>query len=48
MPKGTRQRSIRIADHLWHAAVETARERDENLSDEIRRFLERYVQRGAK
>ena len=36
-------RSIRVPERLWTAAMENAREREENLSDVIRAALERYV-----
>lgn len=41
----TPKRSIRIPDALWHAAMEKAKQRDEVLAEEIRKFLERYVRR---
>ncbi len=39
-------RSIRVPKKLWEEAMRVAEERDENLSDVIRRALERYVKRG--
>ncbi|MGZ4621479.1 MAG: ribbon-helix-helix domain-containing protein [Blastococcus sp.] len=40
---GTPRRTIRIPDHLWEAAQAKAEARGDNLSDVIRRALERYV-----
>ena len=37
--------AIRVPESLWQAAKERADERDEVLSDVIRRALERYVAR---
>ena len=39
-------KSIRVPDALWRAAQVKADERGEVLSEQIRRFLERYVKRG--
>ena len=36
-------RSVRVSDAVWLAAVAKADERNENLSEIIRRALERYV-----
>ena len=36
-------RSVRVPEALWLAALEQADERNENLSEIIRRALERYV-----
>jgi antitoxin component of RelBE/YafQ-DinJ toxin-antitoxin module len=36
-------RAIRIDDELWDAAKKVAADRDETVSDVIRRALERYV-----
>ena len=36
-------RSVRVSEALWLAALEQADERNENLSEVIRRALERYV-----
>jgi predicted CopG family antitoxin len=44
MPETT-PRAIRISDDLWAAALEKAKERDETVSDVVRRALERYVRR---
>lgn len=41
----TPQRSIRVSDELWDAALREAADRGEPLSEAIRRFLERYVRR---
>lgn len=39
-------RAVRVEDPLWDAALEKAAERGEVLSEEIRRFLQRYVKRA--
>lgn len=41
--KGTTRRSIRVPDELWEAALREASDRDEILSDAVRRMLEEYV-----
>lgn len=41
-------KTVRVPDALWQAAQAAADERDEVLSEEIRRFLERYVKRGKR
>jgi len=41
-----RPHNIRIPDGLWDEAQAKADERGDNLSEEIRRFLERYVKRA--
>jgi len=38
-------RNIRVPDALWAAALAKADERGDNLSEVIRRALERYVSR---
>ena len=38
------QRAIRVPDDIWEAAKAKANDRGENLSEVLRRFLERYVQ----
>jgi hypothetical protein len=38
-------RAIRIPDGLWQAALAKAQDRDETVSDVVRRALERYVKR---
>lgn len=43
---GTPRRTIRVPDALWDAAQAKAVERGENLSDAIRKALERYVRRN--
>ena len=43
MPEGTPLRNVRVADDLWHAAMSKALDRGENLSEVIRRALEKYV-----
>jgi antitoxin component of RelBE/YafQ-DinJ toxin-antitoxin module len=45
---GTPRRTIRVSDDLWEAAQATADEFGENLSDEIRKFLERYTRKKAR
>jgi hypothetical protein len=35
--------SLRVPDELWDKAKARAKERDETLSDAIRKFLERYT-----
>jgi hypothetical protein len=40
-----RAKSVRVPDALWLAAQKKADERGEVLSEEIRKFLERYVKR---
>ena len=39
-------RSVKVEDDLWAAALAKADERGEILSEEIRRFLARYVKRS--
>lgn len=41
-------RTIRTSDALWAAAQEAADARNEILSEEIRKFLERYAKKGTK
>jgi len=49
MPRPNKQpRTIRVSDALWSAAQSTADARGEILSEEIRKFLERYAKKGAK
>lgn len=43
---GTPRRTIRVPDELWDAAQARAAERGENLSDVIRKALERYARRS--
>lgn len=38
-------RSVKVEDSLWAMALLKATERDEVLSEEIRKFLARYVKR---
>lgn len=46
-PRGnTPPRAVRVSDDLWAAALAKADERDETVTDVIRRALERYVKRG--
>jgi hypothetical protein len=41
-------RTIRTSAELWSAAQATADARDEVLSEEIRKMIERYVKKGTK
>ena len=38
-----RPRSVKVEDELWEAAKRKAEERGDVLSEEIRKFLHRYV-----
>jgi predicted transcriptional regulator len=38
-------RSVRVPDEVWAAALDKASERDETVSEVIRKALERYVKR---
>ena len=38
-------RSVKVEDDLWTAALAKADQRGEVLSEEIRRFLARYVKK---
>jgi hypothetical protein len=40
-----RPRTIRVDDKTWDAAMAAAEERDETLSEEIRKMLIRYTAR---
>lgn len=40
-----RIRTVRVDDELWDAATKAAKERNETLSEAIRRFLRGYVRR---
>jgi hypothetical protein len=40
-----RPRAVKVPDDLWHAAQAKADERGEVLSEEIRKFLQRYIRR---
>lgn len=46
--RGTPIRGVRVPEDLWLAALAKAEARGEVLSDEIRKFLERYVKRADK
>ena len=37
------QRTLRVPEALWVAALKRADERGESLSEAVRKFLERYV-----
>ena len=39
-------RSVRIPDEVWLAALEIASQRNETVSEVIRKALERYVKRA--
>ena len=41
----TPQRTVRVPDEVWDAAKVKAKERGDNLSDVIRRALQRYAGR---
>ena len=41
-------KAVRVPDELWRAAQAKADERDEYLSEVIRKALERYVSRKDK
>jgi hypothetical protein len=41
----TPRRTLRVPPDLWHAALAKADERGEVLSEEIRKFLQRYIRR---
>lgn len=41
-------RTIRVSNEDWHAAQAKADERDENLSEEIRKFIQDYAKLPAK
>jgi predicted DNA binding CopG/RHH family protein len=41
----TKNRVVRVPDHLWDAARAKADEHGETVADVIRRALERYVKR---
>ena len=43
-----RVRNIRVEDELWEAALDAAGERGDVLSEQIRRFLARYVANARK
>jgi len=43
-----KDRVFRAPDALWSAAQATAGARDEVLSEEIRKMIERYVKKGTK
>lgn len=45
---GMRAKSLRVPDQLWRDAQAAADDRGEVLSEEIRKFLHRYVTRKAK
>lgn len=38
-------RTVRVPEDLWQAAAERANEREESLSEVIRRALQRYIAR---
>jgi hypothetical protein len=40
-----RPRAVKVPDDLWRAAQAKADERGEVLSEEIRKFLQRYIGR---
>ena len=44
----TPQRTIRVDDETWDAALEAAESRGETVSEAIRKFLKRYAKSGSK
>lgn len=42
--KPMKVRGIRIPEATWQAAMRASEERGENLSEQIRKFLERYAE----
>lgn len=38
-----RSKAIRVSDALWAKALARAAERDETVSEAVRKFLERYT-----
>lgn len=43
MKQPMKSRVIRVPDKLWEAAKKRADQRDETVSEAVRKFLERYV-----
>lgn len=43
---GTPRRTVRVPDDVWEAAQRKAEERGDNLSEVIRKALERYANRS--
>ena len=41
-------RHVRVSDRVWAAAQQAADECDENLSEEIRKFLVQYGKKAGK
>jgi len=41
--KPMKPRQVRVRDDVWDEAMRIAAEREEILSEEIRKFLERYI-----
>lgn len=51
MSRGSINRSVRVPpeeQHIWDQAREIAEARGSSLSEEIRRFVKRYVQRAQR
>jgi hypothetical protein len=44
----TPKHNFRVSDELWNEARRLAAENGENLSEELRRFLERYIRSRQK
>lgn len=42
---GTPRRTVRVPDEVWEAAQRKAEEKGDNLSEVIRKALERYAKR---
>jgi hypothetical protein len=40
------RKTVRVPDELWKAALSTADQRGEVLSEEVRKFLERYSRKA--
>jgi hypothetical protein len=45
MSKGTTLRNVRIPDELWDAALAKAEAEGTNVSEVLRKYLERWVKR---
>ena len=43
VPRGTPLRNVRVEDDLWQTAATVANERQESLSEVVRRLLRGYV-----
>lgn len=45
MARGTTLRNVRIPDDLWDAALAKAQSEGTNVSEVLRKYLERWVKR---